>query len=281
MKKRFLYVMSCLVFILISNSLMSAKYIIPSDNKVMIKYGDARFGALDPNSIKILVWNVYKGENGSFANDFQSLIQDTDFVIIQESYLDKKTVNLVMNHTYNAGFEYRFATSFIYEKNSIPTGVMTGSWYLPSSTVFQRSQYTEPIIGTPKMVLITKYPIQGSKETLLVANIHGLNATNTEKFLKQVDKVVAEIGKHSGPAIFAGDFNTRNDDRMKGVSQRMRKIGMVPTSFNPDHRMKKSDIPLDHVFYRGLQVRSSGVPVVGGSDHAPMVVEFSVILPTM
>ena len=63
---------------------------IPKAANVVATIGDADYGELDPNSIKILTWNIYKGKENTFERDYYNLSQDMDIVLIQESYLDYK-----------------------------------------------------------------------------------------------------------------------------------------------------------------------------------------------
>src|SRR5690606_1151818 len=73
-----------------------------------------------------------------------------------------------------------------------------------------RSLEKEPILRTSKMILLTEYKIKDSAETLMVANIHGLNFVPNWKFQVQLAQLEMELKKHRGPIILGGDFNTHN-----------------------------------------------------------------------
>src|SRR5262245_33064538 len=52
----------------------------------------------------------------------------------------------------------------------------------------------EPITRIPKAVVVTTYPISGSFESLLVANVHALNFTLGTTRLREQLEAVAEHG---------------------------------------------------------------------------------------
>ena len=110
---------------------------------------------------------------------------------------------------------------------------------------------------------------------------------NLEKFKAQLFKVVNTISGHNGPIIFAGDFNTRNKDRLSFLLRELKvKLDLETVSFtNEDKKEIKhflfSQIPLDHIFYssKELEVKQDSPDVletIKSSDHKPLFVEFKV-----
>jgi endonuclease/exonuclease/phosphatase (EEP) superfamily protein YafD len=54
------------------------------------------------------------------------------------------------------------------------------------------------------------------------------------------------------------------------------KLGLIEIEFSPDNRTQfVNGMPLDHVFYRGLNVVEASSPVTQSSDHNPLLVSFS------
>lgn len=251
--------------------------IIPDDSEVVLKLGnlfdeeEIEIEGLDPNSINVLVWNIYKGGRESFVRDYSILSKNKDIIVLQEGYLSSELKKLFNSHQ---GYEYYFATSFMDEDDLIPTGVMTGSNIQATQVYFQRSKEKEPIYKTPKMTIFSEYAIAGYAKKLLVANIHGLNFTDAEYFLEQVDQAIRYIKKHNGPVIFAGDFNTRDYPRINGLEKMIKDLGLIEVKFKPDLRKTFLSYPLDHIYYKGLMLRSSKTYDVDGSDHAAMSAEF-------
>lgn len=122
---------------------------------------------------------------------------------------------------------------------------------------------------------------------LLVVNVHGINMANLEKFKAQLFKVVNKINGHKGPIIFAGDFNTRNKERLSFLLKELKdKLGLETVHFAKEDKkgikhFPFSPIPLDHIFYssRELEVKQDSPDVleaIKSSDHKPLFVEFKV-----
>jgi endonuclease/exonuclease/phosphatase (EEP) superfamily protein YafD len=254
----------------------TAKNPIPDDSKVLKLHGFAKPNLkLNPNRIKILVWNMYKGDNPTWEKDFKTIRANHDILALQEMVLDKKIKNVFNSHT---GHEYYSATSFLMgSRDLIDTGVATGSSIQSSKTFWQRSKDREPFINTPKMVLLTTYPIKGSKKKLLVANIHAINFVTTIMLERQITAVAEAIMKHDGPAIFGGDFNTWSVSKLSAMNKILEAAGMQTVKFDPktDLRMKVFGNYIDYIWYKNLQVKSSKVwGHIEGADHKAMSAEF-------
>ena len=109
------------------------------------------------------------------------------------------------------------AASFTNRQGSA-TGVTTASKVSANSVDnppdFVRSQPREPFSRTPKMALISQYPIAGSADQLMVVNVHSINFVVTSKFETQLQQIEEAISSHRGPLLLAGDFNTWISSRM-------------------------------------------------------------------
>ena len=228
--------------------------------------------ALDPDSIKFLNWNVYKGSRPGWTTDFKTVSQGIDLILLQEVCLKNKDRE-VFGIT---GMGGTFARSFSYhEKTLRETGVMTLSAVRPLSAAAFLSRFKEPLTHTPKVSLVTEYAIQNFKQKLLVVNIHGINFVKSAAFKSQVLDLGKKINVHKGPVIFAGDFNTWNRKRSLILNGIIKKLGMKKAFFHPDSRTRRFSHFLDHVFYKGLNIKQTRIfDEIQSSDHKAMAVEF-------
>ncbi|EQC50413.1 endonuclease/exonuclease/phosphatase family protein [Bacteriovorax sp. DB6_IX] len=248
---------------------------VPKDKDVIKKFTTGQPANLLSHSdeFKIVVWNMYKGQNETWEEDFKELAQDTNLLITQEMHLNKKMEQVFKTF---GDFEYNTATSFyMYRKDR--TGVATISDSPATYQKFLRTRNREPVVRTPKVVLITKYPLVNGEE-LLVANIHAINFVSAEKLRRQIDSVANQIKKHTGPVIFAGDFNTWSDKKQSYMRTINKMVGLTEAQFEgKDDRMKFRGKKLDYIFYRGLNLKSAKVlGEVQGSDHKPLIATFSI-----
>lgn len=250
-------------------------YEVPTNDQVLFRFGKNISNTLNPKEIKILVWNIYKGDKATFKTWFPLLNQDRDITIIQEMLLTP-TLKVMMNLFLK---DHVLATSFINDDN-FRTGVMTSSSVEAKEISFQVSEKTEPVVDTPKVALLTTYPIRKSNKELLVINIHAINFVDNKWFEKQILDLFKAVDRHldgqKGPVVFAGDFNTWNKNRYYFLDRFCRERGLKQATFVPDRRMTFNGNPLDHVIYSpDLELTESKVlGNVDGSDHKPIVVAF-------
>ena len=241
------------------------------------------YAALDPTSIKVLNWNIAKNnEHPQWLADFNQLaIQgQLDLMFFQEVRLCwSGQCPLAVQ-----GVGWNFAPNFMDVQSRSYFGVLTASNVRSLWSQSLLSQHAEPIVNTPKVALITAYPLRHSHQKLLTVNIHGINFVSTSKFKAQLHQLEKYLATAHGAMILSGDFNTWNRDRMNLLTRMTTRLGLQSVHFPDKHRLKRfwlSD-PLDHIFYRGLQEKPGSAivpPDYSSSDHCPMRVEFSV-LPT-
>jgi endonuclease/exonuclease/phosphatase (EEP) superfamily protein YafD len=88
------------------------------------------------------------------------------------------------------------------------------------------------------------------------------------------------LQRHSGPILFAGDFNTWSQSRHRLVTSAAARLGLTSAFFADDSQKIKRFLfspPLDYIFYKGLAERWGKTCVLGGvtsSDHKPLLAEF-------
>lgn len=245
---------------------------IPPIEQSFRKFGAAKRNVLSNDTFKVLVWNIYKGEMETFNQDIKALASKFDLLMIQEAVSSKMDV-----FTSIPGFTYNFGISFTYKNEPGRfTGSMVGSKVKPKRSWMARTKEREPVVGTPKALTMATYPIAGSRKTLLVVNIHGLNVTGHAAYESHLALSLAQMKGHSGPIIFAGDFNTRTKKRLEVTRQTLSHLGFKEMTFRNDERMRGAfgGHILDHVFTRGLEVVDSEVlGHLDSSDHKAMVFE--------
>lgn len=215
----------------------------------------------------LITWNIYKGGQSGLYEDLIGLTQKSDFVLTQEFLLNDRQKSLMAQSPQT---HWALAKSFLDDGEW--TGVATMSQWQPFESVPVRSPGTEPFAGTPKMSLISKYKISGSE--LWIVNLHGLNFDITHvDFEEQIDDVIQRLKGHSGPLIFAGDFNTWSDGRREHLLLRTKSLGLSRVEI--ENPMGFFNATLDHIFYRGVKViKWSLLSSVTSSDHLPLQVVF-------
>lgn len=245
---------------------------IPPIEKSFKKFGSARNSALDSDSFKVMVWNIYKGDMDDFEADIKRLAPTYDLLMIQEAVTTKMDIFNSMK-----GFDYSFGVSFGYTRHEGKfTGTMIGSKVVPTKAWMARTKELEPVVRTPKALTMSTFSLEGSSKKLLLVNIHGLNVTGHAAYESHLALSIAQMKGHTGPIIFAGDFNTRTDKRLKVTRERLGALGFQEMTFRNDERMrgKLGGKILDHVFTKGLEIIDSEVlGHLESSDHKAMVFE--------
>ncbi len=218
------------------------------------------------NSLKVLVWNIFKQQRAEWLSVLQNFGKDAHLVLLQEA---QTTPELV-----------RFATSNYLAADQVPafvlpqhpSGVMTLSAAHPVYCCPLRER--EPILRLSKSALVTVYPLPDGR-LLMVVNIHAVNfSLGVDVYSKQLGPIGDQIGHHNGPVIMAGDFNAWSRPRMNALYRFAREMTLREVRFTDDHRRRAFGRPLDFVFYRGLNVAEASVLVTRASDHNPLLVEF-------
>lgn len=232
-----------------------------------IKASDRSNDLLDANRISVLNWNIYKAREENWARDFDQLIKGQDIVLLQEAVL-KEVMYQPLNRTH---LNWNLNTAFYYD--DVEAGVLTASTARPVRSCGLRAQ--EPLTRIPKTMLVSEYRLSRGTDNLLVTNIHGINFTlGTEAYGQQIAALADAIREHHGPLIVAGDFNTWSDDRMAIVKQMAEQLSLKAVTYRNHNRLTIFGNPLDHVFYRGLElVREESIEVTS-SDHNPIKATF-------
>ncbi|HRO68355.1 MAG TPA: endonuclease/exonuclease/phosphatase family protein [Pseudobdellovibrionaceae bacterium] len=245
---------------------------IPKEEQSILVFGETQKEGLAPDDLKLLVWNVWKGKRGSpWEKDFQNLRKDRSLILLQEAIADERMSQVFREAS--APYEWHMATSFSWRFSQHPTGVITGASAKPKNKKSLRGKERELFFLTPKVSLSTLYALPGHENDLLAINTHVVNFTTTSSFIRFIEELVTLIESHSGPLILAGDFNTWNINRWQSLVAILDRMKLVHVDLGVDPRSLK----LDHVFVRGLKIRSAQVKSdIVTSDHFPLSVDLEI-----
>lgn len=271
--KKIFFVISSLCFITVEPSFATVS--IPSEEEVIFTFGNGVLPSLSPRRIKFLIWNLHKGMDKNFKLEYTKLALGRDIIMNQEIYLDESMASFF---NYFPFFSFTTATSFFWGKDKIRTGVANISTVLPSSTAFLKTQTLEPVTQSPKMLLVTRYPLfslTGKRLQLTAVNIHGINFVTNKAFAHEMDRIYEHVKNYPPPLVFAGDFNTWNKERQLILDKIISKLNLKEARFFPDNRTSFNGNPLDHFYYSSdLKIRSAKSELFyQGSDHQPLLVD--------
>ena len=225
---------------------------------------------LDPENIRFLNWNIYKGNNDNWAEDLLAFIEERDIVTLQEAHLSDELESVLARQKYHWILNVAFN---LYDR---PSGVMTASRVAALDSCGMRD--IEPLIRAHKTTLVSFYPIKGIRKTLLVANIHGINFTlGTSAYKSQIEHLFNMVRDHEGPVVIAGDFNTWSRARLEIVQEQVAGAGLNSLDYSTQVRTRVFGNALDHVFFRGLEPLAHDSWQVDSSDHNPTRVDFRLL----
>jgi endonuclease/exonuclease/phosphatase (EEP) superfamily protein YafD len=224
-----------------------------------------------PTKFAVVSWNMFKAKKRGFLEDIAQLAAEADFMLLQEAVLHNDVAHAF--HT-DSGFEWVMGQSFAFPTKPITSGVKTGSRIAARKRNMVRSRDREPLVNLPKTILATEYDIAHAGGPLLVINIHAVNLVRSGAFRRQVEQVEDLIGAHKGPVIVGGDFNTWNPRRRAILARAMTRVDLAYVPLKAA-RWRHFKQVLDHIFYRGLVLRSAAALLhIKSSDHIPLRVEF-------
>ncbi|MGF1764456.1 endonuclease/exonuclease/phosphatase family protein [Aliivibrio kagoshimensis] len=247
--------------------------IAPSTKAVQRCYQESnrKEGALDVNGeLALLVWNIYKQQQGNWFEELSHLSRQTQLVLLQEASITPKLKQFISDSPFTAKSVRAF------DAFDTSTGVLNLSTSSPTSICAYIE--VEPWLMLPKSALLAYYALSNG-EVLAVVNIHAINFTfGTQEYQQQLKQLSEQLNRHHGPMIIAGDFNSWSEVRLQTLKKSMQGLNLVEAQFAPDHRRQFiiNNIALDHVFYRGLSLKMAEAPRSDASDHNPMIVTFTI-----
>ena len=264
-----------LSFNLLASDAQSLGHNLPAPEDVMVNFGKASQPSLKKR-FSMLVWNLHKGQDADFSKDYPELSYKKDIMVNQEMLLNPLMTSVFADLS---GYYFTSATSFFMGAEQFRTGVVTASKVSPVSVNYIKTDTLEPVVASPKMSLVSRFPIMNGEKILTIINIHGINFVLGDDYRHEMEKIVEAVKDLPPPMIFTGDFNTWSDERVGILKDAMKKLHLNATHFFPDERMKFNDHVLDHFLYTD-DLRMVEAKVEGfykGSDHKPLevIVEYS------
>lgn len=244
--------------------MLKSRYRTVESLKIM---GSASKQLMGPN-IEVLVWNVFKCKKKGWHDDFKTLMENKDLILLQEAIL-----NTPFDSFFNQSLlqQWIMARSFRNLKTKIETGVKTGSTVAAQKHHFSASTHSEPISKTKKMLLATVYPLDLTGQSLLVVNSHLINFVAFKKFKAHLDQVFQAMQHHAGPILLAGDFNTWSGKRLNYFNELAISLSLEEVKMTRQPRLNHLFQHLDHVYCRGLTVVDAQVHTdIHSSDHYPI-----------
>lgn len=249
------------------------------EGEALETFGVARDRELNADSIKVLVWNIKKSQEKPWKAEWSEYARGKDIFLIQEAYDTPKFLDTIATYE---GFRWDMGKSFKYRRYQNSTGTMVGSRVEPSEVIVKHTQDHEPVTNTPKAMTFAKYPLDRLNQTLLVISIHAINFRELAPFKRNLQQAREVIEVHTGPVVFAGDFNTHLGDRMKYLRKMMSELRFTEVNFKDGDRRMRAPVTrnfLDHGFIRDLVVKEAEVYGDSrGSDHRPMVLDLALSL---
>ncbi len=243
---------------------------IEKRNSLLLKSISKR--SLYHKDISVLVWNVYKqNDKPNWQNEFKKImfLHHPDIILFQESVANFH-INPIGSYNY---YGYLFFPNFSYKQRYFGLLNASRSKIIDFKSYF--SKHKEPILKTPKMILATKY-LLNNFQTLLVINVHLINFVKFEKFayqLKQIENLCLE----NTSLILAGDFNTWNRKRVNFLYEMAKNLNLKRVEFENEGKRSILKYPLDHIFYRGLNLKRGEVlSFPQSSDHKPLIASFTI-----
>ena len=240
---------------------------IPREDEILASFGRAAHSKLPSKDIRVLAWNIYKERKPAFRDDFAPLSRDRNLILLSEMSLERENQSFFESLP---GFDWVHSAQF-FMKDEVRTGVGNGSDAEPTSEGWLRTKDLEPFVKSPKVITWSKYTLS-SGSSLLALNIHGINFKGVEGLKNQLEDAAKVIRAHKGPVLFAGDFNTKDNERWDFAISRLGQEGLkrVPLPYD------KKNPPLDGAFVRGLTVKNWKYLVnLTGSDHPAIVLDLS------
>jgi endonuclease/exonuclease/phosphatase (EEP) superfamily protein YafD len=248
------------------------------ESKAHVVYGSARDSELKSDSIHVLVWNIKKTQERPWKEEFSAYSRGKDLLLIQEAYDSDRFLDTITSYE---GYRWDMGKSFLYTRYANhATGTMIGSTAEPEEVIVSHTSDHEPITHTPKTLTYAKYGLEGSDKSLLVVSVHAINFRELAPFKRNMEQIKAQVEKHEGPVLVAGDFNTYLKSRTNFLMNLMKSLNLTAVKFlHADERLRApvTGYFLDHAFVRGLSVKFADVDGNShGSDHKPLILELAV-----
>ncbi|AVH28200.1 endonuclease/exonuclease/phosphatase family protein [Vibrio diabolicus] len=225
--------------------------------------------ALDQGGeINVLVWNIYKQNRNNWQSALNEFSADKQLLLLQEASMTPSFKQWLVDGNWVSNQVSAFKAL------GSGAGVISIAQGQPEKACAYTSK--EPWLRLPKSALYSQYQLSNG-ERLAVVNVHAINFTvGTQEYVSQLTALEMLLKHHTGPILFAGDFNSWSESRVNAMRQALKAADLQEVTFSPDHRVQFiTGLPLDHVFYRRLTLKYAKAPQSDASDHNPLLLSFT------
>lgn len=255
--------------------------------------------SLDPLAIRIVQWNVHmydtakgarwncsvaKGEDSELCLAFSV----SDIALIEEAtyandWRDRSDAVLGLQDKHLAFAPYavdgnpnnreyytpldRKLERGLLVRDPEHNGSATFSRVPPLSSTVKLSQNSDNFWPFYMPVLATTYALKGRAERLLVVHMHNLAGVGSDRQLELLDEAEKLIAAHTGPVVFAGDFNSATTEKMQNLYWLAERQGLAEVRYNSPFPTPFGNRQLDHTFVRGLLLVDKSTRVFGNSNR--------------
>ncbi|MDR9499418.1 MAG: endonuclease/exonuclease/phosphatase family protein [Hydrogenovibrio sp.] len=235
-------------------------------------YTDPNTSAVLPNPFELVAWNVQKTDFTPYSlTELSEVIPvpKVDLLSMQEARTQDGQPRFF-------NLPYLMAPNL--QRGGRHYGVVTASRVQMQAQAQCLTQSRELGWATHKTALITRHPMPDG-QWLTHLNIHAINFVSHALFKQELQTIWRHLAEHSGPMILSGDFNSWNRTRAMTLQKATDQLGLKKVAYPSDRGIRRLNRqPLDHVFYRGLEVVSAEVLSVPHiSDHNPLSVCFAML----
>ncbi len=217
-----------------------------------------------PAQFVLTSWNAYKLTEPGWQEELSEFAGSSHLLLLQESELGQAR-RLLSEQRY-----WQQAIAFSRQQRQF--GVLTASSVPMAPGCL--SQIDEPLIEVPKTVLIHRFRLANG-QPLTLLNLHNVNLSTDSAFEAQLQRLHQLLDGVPGALIAGGDFNSWNPNRQRQLSVWAASLGLLEVQFHRDQRSRFMGQPLDHLFYRGVEVEAADVRRSRSSDHHALQVTFS------
>lgn len=258
---------------------------------------------LNPEHIRVLQWNVHMFQNfKSLRGIILDRIKASDLLLVQEARHTDSSWRDRADHFLSLGawhlafapyamdngkldslslfwpFPEKLEGGFI-QLDSHGDGIGTFSTVFPQSLQVKMSNNGDNIFLTYMPVLATLYRLEGRSEPLMVVHIHNLSSTGHGRQRELLDQAEALMAAHHGPLIFAGDFNSWTDNKLRNIERLANRQGLTKIQFDSPYQTIFGPRQLDHAFVRHMKLKSVEVltETRSYSDHPGVFYELEAL----
>ncbi|MGL4826756.1 MAG: endonuclease/exonuclease/phosphatase family protein [Vibrionaceae bacterium] len=259
---------SVTLFIYFAVTAPEKAYFVGMQESACIEFSMQEKNSIDVNQpLTVSVWNIYKQNNAGWLEQLTKLQQSSALILLQEAKANQELFTFFKNKEWNTQQTHAFSVF----KNIY--GVLNASQYTPFKTCAYKEK--EPYLRLPKSGIVSFYSLSNGQK-LAVVNLHAINFVYDMKMYdQQINRLLENIKNFSGAVIVAGDFNTWNKKRLDFIVHTMQELGLSAVPFSLDERKTFLNYPLDHIFYRGLNLQAATSKDTKASDHAWLQATFT------